>query len=217
VAPAFAVALVGLPLVGRLRSRRAALALGAVYAIALLAGATNGTRASWVTDQLAGGLALGVLAVALLWAAQRAGVLRAAGTAVAVLGIGWFAIIGSSHRYDDVTLARWAQSIPPSRIGVESGVVTAWFLYGDHVQNTVEPIGVTGPHGAFHFIDDCTAWRQALRDRGEDYLVVTHDLDVLFARDLTTWIAGDPDLTQVFAADGAFVYRITRDHPFVRC
>jgi hypothetical protein len=217
VAPAFAVALAGLPLVGRLRSQRAALALGALYAIALGAGATNGTRASWVTDELAGGLAVGVLAVALLWAARRSAVLRAVAAAVAVLGVAWFAITGSSDRYEDVALARWAQSIPPSRIGVESGVVTAWFLYGDHVQNTVEPIGVTGPHGAFHFIDDCTAWRQALRDSGDDYLVVTHDLDVLFGRDLATWIAGDPDLTEVFAADGATAYRVSSTGPFVRC
>ena len=217
VAPALAVALASLPLTGRLRSHRAALALGALYAIALVAGATNGTRASWVTDELVGGLVIGALAVAALWAVPRSSVLRAGAAAVAILGVGWFVLTGSSDRYEDVALARWAQSIPPSRIGVESGVVTAWFLYGDHVQNTVEPVGVTGPHGAFHFIDDCTAWRQALRDRGDDYLVVTHDLDILFGRDLTTWIAGDPDLHEVLAANGAFVYEITPTEPFVRC
>jgi hypothetical protein len=209
VAPALAVALASAPLVGRLRSRRAALVIAGLYAATLVAGATNDTRASWVTDQLTAGVLVGGLAVAGLWAMQRSLVLRAVVAAVAVVGIGWLAITGASDRYEDVALARWAQSIPASRIGVESGVVTGWFLYGEHLRNTVEPVGVTGPHGALHFIDDCTAWRQALRDRGYDYLVVTHDLDVIFDRDLTTWIATDPDLTQVFAADGATAYRVT--------
>jgi hypothetical protein len=213
VAPALAVALTTAPLVARLRSRRAGIAIGGLYAVALAAGASNGTRASWVTDELAGGLAVGAVAVLGLWLVRRPAIAAAGVVAVAA----WFVVIGSAHRYDHVALARWARSIPPSRIGVESGTPTAWLLYGDHAQNTVEPIGITGPHGAFHFVDDCTTWRQALRDRGDDYLVVTHDLDVLFARDLDTWIAGDPDLTPVFTADGATAYRITPTHPFVRC
>jgi hypothetical protein len=177
-------------------------------AVALAVGATNGTRASWVTDQLLGGLVVGVVAVAALWALRGPAVSRSVAAAVAVAGVGWFVLTGTSHRADAVGLARWAESIPPAHIGVESGVVTSWFLYGDHLANTVEPVGVTGPHGAFHFIDDCTTWRKTLRDRGYDYLVVTHDLDRLFNRDLAGWIASDPGLHQILETNGAFVYQI---------
>ncbi len=215
VAPALAIALAITPLTALLQSRRASWVLGAVYAVMLVVGASNRTRASWMSDELIGGVVVGAAAVAVVvavWSRRREVVVL-----VVLFAIGWFSVVGKAHRYDGIALARWARSIPPARIGVESGIAIDWYLYGDHVANVVEPVGVTGPHGAFHFVDDCTAWRQTLRDRSYDYLVVTHDLDLRFGRDLTTWIAGDPDLTKVHESDGASVYQVTHDHPFVRC
>ncbi|MEY2588859.1 MAG: hypothetical protein QOJ67_843, partial [Acidimicrobiaceae bacterium] len=138
VAPALAVALTVAPLVRRLSSPRSGVVVGVLYALALLVGATNGMRASWVTDQLLGGVVVGVVAVAALWGMRGSALSRSVAAAVAIAGVGWFVLTGTSHRADAVGLARWAESIPPAHIGVESGVVTSWFLYGDHLANTVE-------------------------------------------------------------------------------
>jgi hypothetical protein len=65
----------------------------------------------------------------------------------------------------------WAQGVHGERIGIVN-VFFQYPLYGADLTNQVHYIGVARPHGGFAAIDNCGAWKRAVNDDGDGYVVV---------------------------------------------
>jgi hypothetical protein len=80
------------------------------------------------------------------------------------------------HRYADSNRPElaWGQSISGSRIGVAGfSLELQYALYGGHLSNYVQYIGVPGPHGSYAPAAKCTQWRQQVNDGHYRYVIVT--------------------------------------------
>lgn len=132
------------------------------------------------------------------------------------------------NRYGGLDLARWASGLPGSSIGF-SGFVFSYPLYGPFLQNHVQMIGAHGPHGAWHPIRTCVAWRRDVRRAEVQYVVVPIGPPAFgLGIDLSRWRVGlpggeppdeppesrwtrtDPGMKLVFrSTEGADVYAVT--------
>src|SRR3954463_7468915 len=76
---------------------------------------------------------------------------------------------------------RWARRVDHSRIGLAG--TTAGFagygFYGTELNHRVTHLGPAGPHGAFHALPPCTAFRAAVTAADLDYLVTSPFLNFL--------------------------------------
>ncbi len=240
--PAVAIGLVIVPLVAR-RWQDGPLIATAPLGIALASiQLSPQSRHSWsphhVAIASACGVTVGAIMVALTggwdgfrWSARWPHRVLVATVAV-ILGavaLGWpLQRSYSRHRYASFDLAAWADKLPGERIGY-SGFVFSYPLYGSHLQNQVRMIGEHGPHGAWHPVTTCSAWRRAVRDAGVRYVVVPAGPPaVVLGIDLARWRVGlpggeppdtppesrwtssDPGVRAVFrSAEGAVAYAVT--------
>lgn len=200
-------------------SRRLLSAVGVVYAgLVGLALSTEGALPAVHLEQALIGLGAASL-VATVWvvasrpgrtlAPPTTGAPIAVAIVVVLLGLGGgFVVLRSyvEHRYADDPLAIWARSVDGARIGI-AGEVRQYRLYGDGLGNEVEYIGVAGQDGEFHEIDDCSAWRAALRGGGYQWVYVDRGRADAAERQLA-WTANDPAARVELEVGTGRVFRI---------
>jgi len=75
------------------------------------------------------------------------------------------------HRYAQSDLATWVEAHPGVRIGY-SGFVFSYALYGHNWSNRVEMLGEPSPHGGWGPVRTCATWRQQVRERRLDFVMV---------------------------------------------
>jgi hypothetical protein len=238
--PAVAIGLAIVPLVAR-RWRHGSLLATAALGIALAATQLSAQgRASWSVNHAKVALSVAFVAVAVMigltWRrgarATRSALPRRVATWVAVLAvvaIGWpVQHTYQRDRFVGLDLARWADSLPGARIGY-SGFTFSYPLYGAHFQNRVRMIGEHGPHGDWHPVPTCAAWRRDVRRADVQYIVVpVGGTQIGIGVDLARWHVGlpggeppdeppeskwsrtDPNVRVVLdSVEGATVYAVT--------
>ncbi|MBK5233386.1 MAG: hypothetical protein JJE13_10450 [Thermoleophilia bacterium] len=102
----------------------------------------------------------------------------------------------------------WAQTVEDKSIATNA--TRQYPLFGRHLDNDVQFIGVHEKHAGFVEPDSCEAFRQRVADGEYDYLVVTLDRpspNREFPRE-SGWIADDPAVTQVLRKEPTVVYRL---------
>ena len=102
----------------------------------------------------------------------------------------------------------WAQGVEGESIGTNA--TRQYPLFGRHLDNDVQFIGVRKKHAGFVEPDSCEAFRQRVADGDYDYLVVTLDRPSPsreFPRE-SGWIVHDPEVTRVLRKKPTVVYRL---------
>ena len=101
---------------------------------------------------------------------------------------------------------RWASTVRHAHIGVVSGFLIHYPLYGPGLTNNVRFIGTKGPHGTYSDIHTCAAWRQAMNAGGYDYVVSVQNalLNGKVLPSPTTWLRTDPSAKALFTESTVF-------------
>jgi len=202
--PAVAIGLVILPLVAR-RWRHGSTIATAALGIALAATQlAPQSRQTWAPHEVPVALAVGVLTgVGMVRLTSGRPLLPLPRGTSSRLTIGVVAIVAitlgwpaqrtyASHRYADLDLAQWANTLPGASIGY-SGFVFSYPLWGAHLQNRVQMIGEHGPDGAWHPARTCAAWRRDERRARVQYVVVPVGAPAVgLGIDLSRWRVGLP-------------------------
>jgi hypothetical protein len=222
--PGLVLALVLLPLARPLRSdeKRAGWVL---MAIALVYWITVLTTPSWPIRYLGGAIILTAMLVWVPvylgwgWWSGRLSKLRAVGIAAAVLLLA--IVLGRAqqvqyelHHYTDSSLflqeggpVKAFDVIRPlhdKRIGI-SGSGEIFFdqygFYGEDLSNTVQYIGVKGPHGQFVLADNCRTFRREINAGNYNYVVISQytndDPSSQYAYAIRAWTKDLPQLKEI--------------------
>jgi hypothetical protein len=161
------------------------------------------------------GVAIAVLialGIAALWLARRqAG--KPGFVAVALVATAALLVVGAvvERRYVDHRYARdpelaWLTGVHEARIGFV-GFDFGYLLVGDRLDNHVQYVGARGPHGEFHAIETCAAWRRAL-DRGHYTYVVHRRAGNYPDHRQEQWTSSDPAAKPVFSSKNSLVFRV---------
>ncbi len=113
----------------------------------------------------------------------RRATLTATVVVIAALVAGGFALQQSylRRRYTDIApmpvIYAWARQVQHARIGVYGTFAQLQYpLYGDHLDNWVQYLGVSGPHGAYGPFRTCAQWRRAIDAGHYGFVVVSSGL-----------------------------------------
>ena len=102
----------------------------------------------------------------------------------------------------------WAQTIDDQSIATNA--TRQYPLFGKHLDNDVQFVGVHEKHAGFVEPESCEEFRQAVADGDYDYLVVTLDRPSP-NRDFPVesgWIADDPAVRQIMRKEPTVIYEI---------
>jgi hypothetical protein len=225
VVPALVLGAVLLPIAWERVSAKAATVLAVGLAAVVAVEWLGRDVPAWDTANAAIALVLvaagvGVVAGARVLSRRSSAALVAA-SLVVVLGalpVGWLV---ARHYLRDRWAGRpvytWAKTVSGSRIAV-AGFIQQYPLTGTKLDNRVQYVGVRGPHGEFHEIGDCAAWRQALRSGRYDYVVLGRESpDAGLDARRRDWTAADPAASQVLDSGGGVVYRFDWRAPDPAC
>jgi hypothetical protein len=223
--PGLALGAVLLPVAfGQLRGRAPLLLAGGLTAVVVVEWFGRSVPA-WDSANAAVGVVIaaalvGALAVARVLSTRSRVALAAAATAVVVAGmpVAWSA---SRHylrdRWSDRPVFAWAKAVSDSRIAV-AGFIQQYPFTGTRLDNRVQYVGVKGPHGEYHEVTDCAAWRDALRAGRYGYVVLGRESpDAGLDARRREWTSDDPASTQILAAGGSVVYRFDWRAPPAAC
>ena len=246
--PAVAIGLSIVPLVAR-RWRHGSWFATAALGVALAAAQLSPQgRASWSVNHAKVALSVAFVAaaamVALTWRRSRPAPrndrprrIAVCAVVVALAALGWpVQHAYQRDRFAGLDLARWSDSLHGARIGY-SGFAFSYPLYGAHLQNHVQMIGEHGPHGDWHPVPTCDAWRRDVRRARVQYVVVpVGGTQIGIGVDLARWHVGlpggeppdeppesqwtrtDPNVQVVLrSAEGATVYAVTGPATAVGC
>lgn len=165
------------------------------------------------------------LLIAGLLLRRRAPTLRAvrvgsALIALAVIVVGYF--IADDHldkRYGTAVADakssagwQWAQSLPPSRIGLFGDLMQYPFV-GPKVANRVRYIGIETDSGGFRDPTSCREWSRAIDDGGFDYVVTSIDFvgsNTEQVRQLRERIDAVPGVRVVLHRDPVVIYQLPK-------
>ena len=101
---------------------------------------------------------------------------------------------------------RWASTVRHAEIGVVTGFLIHYPVYGPDLTNNVRFIGTNGPHGTHSDIQTCAAWRRAINAGQYDYVVSVQNV-LLNGKVLpspTTWLRTDPSAKALFTENTVF-------------
>ncbi len=107
---------------------------------------------------------------------------------------------------------RWASTVRHAQIGVVSGFLIHYPVYGPDLTNRVRFIGTKGAHATYLDIQTCAAWRQAINTGQYDYVVSVQNV-LLNGKVLpspTTWLRADPSAKALFTENTVFAAGLER-------
>jgi hypothetical protein len=127
--------------------------------------------------------------------------------AVALVAIGGYAAADRymDGRYQERAFYRWANELTDTRIAI-AGFGGQFPFYGAQLDNTVQYVGDVRSNGEFHDLEDCAAWRQALRDGEYDLVVLRSERSDVDDTELR-WTSDDPAATLLHEPAGGHVFR----------
>jgi len=141
-----------------------------------------------------------------------------AGAVALVLVIGSYVggHMSLERRYDDTARSdsveawKWAQGLPPTRVGIIGNIFQDPYV-GPDLANHVRYIGVVRDDGSLRDAHTCQELRRALADGDYEYLVTAldfgHSNSDLITR-VGDWVAKVPDTRVAFQNDLTTVYRL---------
>ena len=210
--PALMLALTVLPTLRSLRSEAWASTLLGAYVLLLgLAALTSPGRsvAPGTTEiAVAAGMATATAGIVALHRRPPRRALAAAGVvAVLLVAIGGYAAADRymDGRYQERSFYRWANNLTDTRIAI-AGFGGQFPFYGAQLDNTVQYVGDVRTNGEFHDLEDCTAWREALRDGEYDLVILRSERSDVDETELR-WTSDDPAATLVHEVEGGHVFR----------
>ena len=101
---------------------------------------------------------------------------------------------------------RWASTVLHARIGVATGFLIHYPLFGPGLTNDVRFVGTSGPHGTYSDIQTCAGWRQAMNAGRFEYVLSVQNV-LLNGKVLpspSTWLRTDPTAKEVFTESTVF-------------
>lgn len=220
--PALLVAMSVLPTLDSMRSPGAASLLLVTFLALLVLGSTTSPIRTVAEGHLAVAVGAGALTSGLGLALvhlrpERRTVLAITGTVVA-LGVGAGYPVTDRYldgRYGEASLYRWASSVSDAEIAI-AGFAGQFPFYGPNLDSTVTYIGDVRPNGEFHDLDDCAAWRRALRAGGFDHVVLRGERTDVTDHHLV-WTRTDPAASPLLEAGGGQVFRFDPTVPDPGC
>jgi hypothetical protein len=119
---------------------------------------------------------------------------------------------------------RWARDVHGATIGLAGTVAgfQQFGFFGTDLSNHVSYLGVTGPHGAFNAIPDCSDFRAAVNEAHLDYLVTApflnfiHPGDPLFSPE-TRWLHGETAVAPLKRSGAVTIWRVRGKLDPARC
>jgi len=103
------------------------------------------------------------------------------------------------RRYTTIPIGSWARTVRDARIGVV-GLPEQYPLFGLDLSNHVTYIGQREPHGGFHSITDCNAFRAAVVAGHFDFVVAGTAKWSLEPAPELEWVSTDPGATDLHIA-----------------
>jgi hypothetical protein len=233
LAPALILGLALLPVVAEARHRARGPALLVLLLVALAF--TDASGAPWYSGYVAGGMAVGAAAVAIVallgsWRLGRLGrpmlTTVTAGIVLLVVGGGWVEQRRYlDRRYRDPQFAapglnaafEWARDLGDRRIATTA--TRQYPLWGTGLSNYVQFAGLHRPHAGFVRASSCQQWRRLLNAGDYDYVVASLDRIKAGGRTFppeAAWTR-DSNATVVLRRAPTVVFRIDGPLPISRC
>ena len=122
-----------------------------------------------------------------------------------------------SETFDD-SLYQWAQPMGDTRIGYAGGFLGVYPLLGAELSNVVTPVGQDEPHGGLLEATTCAAWREALMNAHDRYVLLAPYSPALPVPSAEMdWTRSIPGSHVAFHDGSASVFSLPRSITSVSC